>query len=165
MSRNCTTHSCRHTHPPTACPKLHHNHGCTALSWLANSLCIAQLWPASPCALQLAVLVAAAADSVCGCWLVPAAPQVMAVMQPAVEFYCRELVRVVQFLGDIFSRSPFLVTSDQVQAAAAGAGSAVVGGAQQRASRTSMEVGAGVDAVTATVNKGLADHHQKPRCV
>jgi hypothetical protein len=41
--------------------------------------------------------------------------QVWDVLRPGIDFYCTHLVRVINFLGALFVKSPFFVTKDDVE--------------------------------------------------
>ncbi|EFJ42386.1 hypothetical protein VOLCADRAFT_119452 [Volvox carteri f. nagariensis] len=58
----------------------------------------------------LAAWVEAAAAAVPGARA--AEPLLLDVVEPAVEFYCEEMLRVVRHIGDVFQHSPFFVNKD-----------------------------------------------------
>ncbi|GLC55867.1 hypothetical protein PLESTB_001037700 [Pleodorina starrii] len=47
-----------------------------------------------------------------------AAPRLAEVVEPAVAFYCEQMLRVIQHIGNVFQHSPFFVNKDDLDTAA-----------------------------------------------
>ncbi|GFR46724.1 hypothetical protein Agub_g8347 [Astrephomene gubernaculifera] len=75
-----------------------------------------------------------------------AATQLVEVVEPAIQFYCEHMLRVIQFIGDVFQHSPFFVSKEDIEGHGAGDGE---GGDEVVSVRVSSSTAEAVAAVAA----------------